>query len=373
MGSIHDYNLYLFFTRDNGLFTWHATGTLAREARTYREFLPHLAGIDFVTYGRRADLSLARELGGIKVRCNRLGLHPRLYTPLLAHWLPRFWPGPAIFKSNQVQGAEIMLAAARHAKAKTITRAGFLPSNIAAWAGGHDSPQAVHFRALEKEVFNRADRAVVTTRSMAQTLINQYGVDQAQIRVIPNYVDTDLFKPGPEPRPGNRLCYIGRLHPEKNLDALFDAIAGLDVELIMIGEGHLDVHLQQRAQAEKLPVRFLGRIANTQLPVHLAQSSAFVFPSLGEHHPKSLIEAMSSGAPVIACQVPGVNDLLEHGRTGWLCGTSAEELRQAITTVLGDASLRQRMGAAAREHCLAHFALQKVVSLELDMLRELAA
>lgn len=373
MGRISDYNLFLFFTRDNGLFTWQATGTLNREARTYRELLSHLAGINFVTYGNSGDLALARELGGIQVRCNRLGLHPRLYTPLLSQLLPRFWPGPAIYKSNQVQGAEIMLAAARRTKAKTITRAGYLPSNIAAWAHGHDSSQAQRFRALEKDVFCRADRAVVTTQSMAQTLVGQYGVDTAKLRVIPNYVDTDLFKPGPEPRPGNRLCYVGRLHPEKNLDALFDAITGLDIELLMIGEGHLDGHLQKRAQAERLPVRFLGRVANTELPAHLARSSAFVFPSLGEHHPKSLIEAMSCGAPVIACQVPGVSELVEHGRTGWLSGTSPDELRQAITTVLGDASLMDSLGAAAREYCLQHLALERVIELELGMLREVVA
>ncbi len=371
MTSLLEHRLYLFFTRDNGLFTWHATGTMDREARTYGEFLPNLAAIDFVTYGNRKDLSLAQGLGGIGVRCNQYGLHPRIYTPLLSYWLPRLWPGPAIYKSNQVNGADVMLKAARHTGAKTITRAGFLPSNIAAWADGYDSPEAKRFRELEKLVFNGADRAVVTTQAMAQTLLSQYGVNPAKLRVIPNYVDTESFKPESKPRPANRLCYVGRLHKEKNLDALFDAIRDLSVEVVLIGEGPLRNHLEERARKESLPVTFLGRVANTEIPSHLNSAAAFIFPSLGEHHPKSLIEAMSNGSPVIACQVPGVKELVQHGKTGWLCGTSSAEIRHAIEKVSSDAALRENLGREARKYCLEHFSLERVVGLELDLLREL--
>jgi glycosyltransferase involved in cell wall biosynthesis len=372
MTSLSQHRLFLFFTRDNGLFTWQAVGTIDREARTYKEFLPHLAGIDFVTYGNRKDLDLTKDMGRIGVRCNQYNLHPRIYTPLLAHWLPRFWPGPAIFKSNQVNGAEVMLSAARHTGAKTITRAGFLPSNIAAWTDGYGSPAAKHFRNLENQVFNGADRAVVTTQAIAQTLLEQYNVDPAKLRVVPNYVDTELFKPGSKPRPANRLCYVGRLHEEKNLDALFDAIKGVDVRLSLIGEGPSREHLEDRVRKEDLPVEFLGRIPNPDLPDQLNSSTAFIFPSLGEHHPKSLIEAMSSGLPVIACQVPGVKDLVVHAKTGWLSDTSAAGLRHAIEEVLANDDLRVSLGREARKYCIEHFSLERVVGLELEVFRGLA-
>ncbi len=372
MNYLTQHQLYLFFTKGTSLVSWQATGTMAREARIYQEIAPHLAGVTFVTYGKRSDLSLSRELGGIQVRCNHWGLHPRLYPPLLAHVLPRFWPGPAIYKSNQVKGAEVMLAAARHTGARSITRAGYLPSNIAAWDQGYDSPEAQRMRALEARVFGGADRVVVTTQAMADTVLGRYRVDPGRLRVIPNYVDTDLFSPAESPRASKQLCYVGRLHREKNLDSLFTALEGLGVELVLIGEGELRGHLEERARREGLNVRFLGRVPNAELPGHLNRATAFVFPSLGEHHPKSLIEAMSCGAPVIACQVPGVRELVEHGRSGWLCGTSPAELRQAIETVLGDASLRERLGRAARKYCLEHFTVERVVGLELDLLRELA-
>lgn len=372
MTSLLQHRLFLFFTRDNGLLTWQAVGTIDREARTYKEFLPNFAGIDFVTYGNRKDLALTGELGGIGVRCNQYGLHPRIYTPLLTHWLPRFWPGPAIYKSNQVNGAEIMLTAAAHTGAKTITRAGFLPSNIAAWSDGPDSPAAKHFRNLENQAFNGADRAVVTTQTMADTLLSLYGVDPAKLKVIPNYVDTELFKPDQTSKDTGRLCYVGRLHQEKNLDALLDAVKGLEVELMLIGEGPSREHLERRVQIEGLPVEFLGRVPNSELPKHLNSSSAFIFPSLGEHHPKSLIEAMSNGLAVIGCEVPGVRELIEHGKTGWLSDTSATGLRSAIEEVFRDDGLREALGREARKYCIDHFSLERVVNLELEVFRELA-
>jgi glycosyltransferase involved in cell wall biosynthesis len=371
MSKLSHNHLYLFFTRGTPLTAWHNGGTLAREARTYQELKKHLAGIDFVTYGGPEDLELAGELRGLHLRANRWGLHPRLYAPLLAHLLPRFWPKPAIFKSNQVKGAEIMLAAARAAGARSIARAGYLPSNIEAWAHGSDSAPARAMRALEENVFQGADRVVVTTRDMADTVSSRYGVVGSKLRIIPNYVDTDLFKPAPSRSGSKRLVFVGRLHPEKNLESLFSALKGLDLELELIGEGDLRPLLEERAQSENLDVRFLGPKPNRELPQHINGATAFIFPSLGEHHPKSLIEAMSCGAAVIACDVPGVRDLIEHGHTGWLCGTSPQELRQAMVTVLADQELRNRLGKAAHEYCLDHFALNRVVSLELDLLREM--
>jgi glycosyltransferase involved in cell wall biosynthesis len=372
MNKLSQQHLFLFFTRGTPLTAWQKGGTLAREARTYQELKKHLAGVDFVTYGGPEDLKLSGELNGLHLRANRWGLHPRLYTPLLAHWLPRFWPKPAIFKSNQVKGAEIMLAAARAAGARSIARAGYLPSNIEAWAHGSDSAPARAMRDLEEKVFQGADRVVVTTRDMADTILSRYGVAGSKVRVIPNYVDTDLFKPEAGNSNSRRLVFVGRLHPEKNLDSLFSALKGLDLELVLIGEGELKPHLEERARSEKLDVKFLGPRPNAELPLHINSALAFIFPSLGEHHPKSLIEAMSCGAAVIACDVPGVRDLIEHGRSGWLCGTSPQELRQALETVLADAELRGRLGQAAREYCLDHFALEKVVNLELALLREMA-
>jgi glycosyltransferase involved in cell wall biosynthesis len=288
--------------------------------------------------------------------------------------LPRFWPRPAVFKSNQAPGAGVMVAAARAAGAPCIVRAGYLPSNIAAWTHGPASPQARRLAREERRAFAAADLAVVTTREMAGQLARNYGVDPGRVRVVPNYVDTELFRPDPaaEPEPG-RVVSVGRLHPEKNLAALVEAAAGLPVVLELIGSGPQARELAGLARRLGVELELPGPVPHAKLPARLARAQVFAFPSTGEHHPKSLLEAMSAGKAVVACRVPGVRELVDHGRTGWLTGTGPAELRQGLEAVLGQAGLRAGLGRRAREFCLERFALARVVDQELAVLAEAAA
>jgi glycosyltransferase involved in cell wall biosynthesis len=372
MTQLSALHLSLFFSRGTSLEAWRRAGTLARELRLYQELAPHLAGVSLVTYGGRGDLALAGELGGLGLVCNRRGLHPRIYAPLLRWLLPRAWPRPAVFKSNQVQGAEVMLSAAKAARAASVARAGYLPSNIAAWAQGEASPRARGLRRLERRVFRSADRAVLSTPWMAEIARRRYGVPAERVRVIPNYVDTELFRPGEAAPREDRVVYVGRLHREKNLAALVEAAARLELELELIGEGPERGRLEELARRLGVRAGFTGALPNHEIPARLARAAVFAFPSLGEHHPKGLIEAMSAGKAVVACRVAGVRELVEHRVTGWLTGTSAGELAEGLAAVLGDGPLRERLGDSARRHCLENYSLERVAGLELELYRELA-
>jgi glycosyltransferase involved in cell wall biosynthesis len=96
----------------------------------------------------------------------------------------------------------------------------------------------------------------------------------------------------------------------------------------------------------------------------------FILPSHFEGHPKTLIEAMACGLPVIGADTPGINNLIRHGETGFLCGTEPEQIREAIVSVLGDAGLRQRLGRNARDEAMATFSLDAIVQKELAVLEE---
>ena len=96
----------------------------------------------------------------------------------------------------------------------------------------------------------------------------------------------------------------------------------------------------------------------------------FILPSLYEGHPKALLEAMACSRPVIGTDVIGIRELIRHRETGYLCGTSPEEIRAAIQDVLSDADLRNHMGHNAQEFVLEHFALERVVEMELALLSE---
>jgi glycosyltransferase involved in cell wall biosynthesis len=95
-------------------------------------------------------------------------------------------------------------------------------------------------------------------------------------------------------------------------------------------------------------------------------------PSLLEGHPKALLEAMACGLPVIATDVPGIREVIRHRTNGYLCGTSPLEIRSAIQDVLADPSLRERMGAKARDYVVQSCSMDKIMNLELELLHELA-
>jgi glycosyltransferase involved in cell wall biosynthesis len=366
-------NLVLFFTRGISLRTWDEMGIFEREVALYRHLNERGVQVSFITYGDGSDLSYADHLPGIRILCNRWRLPERWYIRLVSWLHPLLWPGPAVFKSNQVLGADIALRAARRCGKKFIARSGYLPSNIDAWYHGAESAEAQKARQLEAAVFPAADRVVVTTSAVCQTVVERYGVKPEKVRIIPNYVDTKLFKPPSNSRQPNLLCFVGRLSEEKNIPALLDAIHGLDVELAVIGGGSLEEMLRAKTRQERLAVRFLGNISNAELPAHLNRASLFILPSFIEHHPKALLEAMACGLAVIGTGVPGIRDLIRHRETGYLCGTSSEEIRAAIQDVLADADLRARMGRNAREFVVEHFALERVLEMELALLEELAA
>lgn len=363
--------LYLFLSLGSALADWRAAGTLGRETAIYRALLKHMAGVGLVSYGRR-DRALAPELGGLMVLDNRLGLPGRLYRLLLASGLTIRGKGPAVVKTNQMQGADLALAAARRAGYAFVARCGYLPSNIAIWRQGPDSAEAQRWFGLEARVLNAADRAVVTTPAMAATLAFRYGLDPARVRVIPNYVDTDLFTPhGPESRRGDVVLYVGRLHAEKNLEPLLLAMEGLAAELWLVGEGPLRPALEALAVARGLPARFLGRVANQDLPALMRQATVCALPSKGEHHPKALIEAMATGAAVLGSDAPGIREIIAPEVSGLLSGLEAGDIHQALGRLLGDEPLRQRLGAAARQQMVADFGFARVLDLELCMLSEL--
>lgn len=372
MTDLSQIKLVLFFTRDVSLKTWGDVGMLDREIALYRLMCRHMKDVTFVTYGGASDLHYARRLDCISTVCNKWNLPEWLYILLISRVYPSLWRGAVVVKSNQVQGADIALRAALHSGKRFIARCGYLYSEFMERQHGVDSAEARRARAFEQKIFTAADRVVVTAVPMRRAVIQRYQVPVERVKVIPNYVQTDLFRPNSNtPSHPMRICFVGRLDEQKNPFALLRAIKGLDVELLIVGTGSLENRLRTEAKVDRLPVRFLGNVPHSQLPEVLNSSTLFVLPSHYEGHPKTLLEAMACGVPVIGTNVTGIRELIAHGETGYLCDTSPEGISTAIQDVLADADLRARMGRNAREFVVEHFALEKIVKMELALLEEL--
>ena len=277
-----------------------------------------------------------------------------------------------MFKSNQTLGADIALQVARRSGKKFIARSGYPHADFVERLYGPDSPEMEQARILERKVFTAADRVVVATAAMRRIVLQCYQVQAGRVTVIPNYVDMNLFYPYSNgDRSPRRICFIGRLEDQKNLLALMEAIKDLDVELVIVGSGSLGEQLRQKANTNKLSVRFMGNVPHPQLPGILNSATLFVLPSHFEGHPKTLIEAMACGLPVIGADSPGIRELICHGETGWLCGTDVGSIRAAIQELLTRTQLRAELGQNARVFAVEHFALERVVEMELAVLEEL--
>ncbi|OGR35009.1 MAG: hypothetical protein A2051_10360 [Desulfovibrionales bacterium GWA2_65_9] len=162
------------------------------------------------------------------------------------------------------------------------------------------------------------------------------------------------------PKNAQLVLALGRLSPEKNLDALVRAFAALAPKypgllLALVGEGPERARLAALAQELGLADRVLLPGAAKNPAPWLAQAQLFVLPSRYEGFPNALCEAMAHSRAVIATDCPGgVADIVRHGQNGWLlpvcCGDGlAPALAEAMNTLLADPALRTRLGLRASE------------------------
>lgn len=365
-------HLVLFFTRGMSLAAWDRVGLFDREVALYRRLVDGGVRVTFITYGDEDDLRYADKLPGIEICCNDTGLSAPVYAEQLPALHGQSLAAADLFKTNQTTGGDVALRAAKMWHKPLIARCGYLASDCAARREGVESQAHQEALRVEHALFSRADRIVVTTDLTRVRVAERLPARAGAISVIPNYVDTELFRPAQDvPIDPRRLCYVGRLdQPEKNLCMLVEAVRGLDVTLDLIGDGPLRSKLEAVSETDER-LRVLGTVPNARLPAYLQRSAAFVFPTFGEGHPKSLLEAMASGCPVVATDVEGVREVITHGETGWLCDTTAASFRAGIETVLADTALANRLGQGARRFVTERFALDSVWQKELDLYRQI--
>lgn len=366
--------LSLFFTKKTGLSTWAQVGSLDRETALYKKLSKNLKGVSFVTYGGRKDKRISDSLTNIKVL--PVQWHRREINTVL-ELIFKYYPELRkinILKTNQIAGAEIPLWFKKRFGKKLITRCGYLHS-YCTQKRTKDKKKIEEAIQMERRAFSSADLGIVTAKWQRALVIMNYNIDPEKIKIIPNYVITDIFKPYSNFKKEFDLIYIGRSSENKNLGSLFNALNFLkkknkDLSLLLIGDSYRNKALRETAIQYNLNVTFKDNLPNFKLPLFLNKSTVFILPSLYEGHPKSLIEAMGCGLPCIGCNVTGINEVLDHMENGYLCNTDYKSIAEAIDSVLADKSLCRYIGKNAREHVLSKYSMDKIFNLELAAIRE---
>lgn len=206
----------------------------------------------------------------------------------------------------------------------------------------------------------RAAAVVALTAEQAAFLVERYGVDPSRVRVIPNGVDSSFLRPAgevaAERRDGPvRLLFVGRLDAQKNVMRLLEALDHVqaDVELVVVGEGELRPKIEQHIRNAHLPnVRLVGAQTGPALLDWYRWADVFVLPSDKEGMPLVLLEAMASGLPVVATDVPGSRELVDG--VGVLAPPRADALGAAIQAVASDPGLRSDLAARSADRGSRH-------------------
>ncbi len=181
------------------------------------------------------------------------------------------------------------------------------------------------------------------------------------------------FRAKPERSPV-LLTMVARFEPQKDHASLLHALARLKQlpwQLDLIGEGPLlgrtQTLVSELGVADR--VRFLGQ--RSDVPARLAESQVYVLSSNWEGFPRSILEAMRAGLPVVASDVAGVSESVEDGVTGFVVPRGDRETwRHRLEQLLTDPALRARLGTSGRVRYEQRFTFERTLEQTLAVYRQ---
>lgn len=229
------------------------------------------------------------------------------------------------------------------------------------------------------------DRVILVSHAMRRRLPSWW-VPDSRVRILHNALMIESYggdqvgkgRTAPNPSDRVRLLSVGRLSAEKGQDLLLRAVAELSalyprLELLFAGVGPLETELRRLAERLGIGerVRFLGFVAD--MPALYASVDLVVQSSLTEGLPNVMLEAAYLGVPIVATDVGGTREVVEHGVSGWLLRPGDEgALRNALQRYLADPVAFIEMAQRGRARIESSFAFAARTEKQVRIYRELA-
>ncbi len=212
--------------------------------------------------------------------------------------------------------------------------------------------------------FDPVDAFVMPSRSILETHA-AHGFPRPKLHHVANFFETTTdaatdpaLVAEARDRYGRYVVYFGRLSVEKGLHHLIEACALARLPLVLVGDGPEADRLRAQAAASPAPVHFTGYRSGDALWALVEGSLAVALPSIWhEIAPKSVLEAMARGKPVVASRIGGLPEQIEDEVSGLLAAPGdAAALARALDRLaaLDPAALRA-MGERARQRALTSF------------------
>jgi N-acetyl-alpha-D-glucosaminyl L-malate synthase BshA len=234
---------------------------------------------------------------------------------------------------------------------------------------------------------DESDAVTAVSRSLRESTCRALPV-RTDIRVIYNFLDCEHFKRSPDAALRERLCpgdrydalvvHMSNFRPVKRVDAVVEIFrrlrARLRVRLVLAGEGPDAARLQTQIDENGLSedVEILPPLESV-VPL-LSVADLFLLPSSQESFGLAALEAMACEVPVVASNVGGLPEVIEHGVTGFLHPPEAlDAMTESGARLLSDRSLRAQVTAAARWVVSSRFCAHEIVPQYEALYREICA
>lgn len=272
--------------------------------------------------------------------------------------------GPAALRLHRLTGAPYLVS----------LRGGDVPGHVPGMGLKHALTQP-----LRRAVLRHARAIIANSEGLAVT---SRAADPFPVAIIPNGVDCGLFRPetaSPDASPTRRLrlLFVGRLHAEKNLGVVLQQLATLPpamrtrFELAVAGDGVQRRELAALAHSLGLAtqIQWLGWQAKAGLPALYRSADALVNPSFYEGMSNVVLEAMASGLPVFASDVPGNRALVIPDQTGVLFPLEQPaKLGEALAHLITDQAWGRLLGRNGRQRVEASFSWRRAAESYLELL-----
>lgn len=232
------------------------------------------------------------------------------------------------------------------------------------------------FHAITRFSILESDGLTAVSKYLKDQTVRDFSVPQSRIEVIPNFIDTEVWRPGRVPCHREKLApsgekivmHISNFRAVKRVGDVVEIFLRIQrkvpARLVLVGDGPVRPRVLQRAAELGLQdkVLFLGKHASVD--ELLSCADLFLLPSEKESFGLAALEAMACGAPVVASSVGGLPEVIDDEETGFLFDIGAvDEMAEAGVRLLSDDVLHGRVAEAARAAAVERFSARSVVPL----------
>lgn len=362
--------LCLVMTEGMSFQLWDEYGQLNREVTIYQELINFGVHTTFISFGNKTELKYSNIYKEFDFIYNKWKLPNILYKIMINIFYFNKLRKIDLIKTNQVDSINVAKMISQIFKKPILGRMGYLKSFQKKQIHGENSTIYLNAVKLEKKIASYSSKIILTTEDLKEKFYNYHRISKNKIKIIPNYVDTRIFKPNNQNKKYD-LLFVGRLTEQKNIINLVKAVKDFSLKILFIGSGPLKNQIVHLIKMYNLNLKLIDRVPNNKLPSFMNSASIFVQPSAFEGNPKTLLEAMACGLPVIGSNSPGISNLIKHKNNGYICESTINGIKNAINDLASNVELQNKIGGNASKYIQDNYALDLVVEKELKMFNDI--